>query len=309
VNAGNHERSTFTLVTCAAVVAGIPAAGCLLLGVWGAWWGIWPDIDHPGAKITKILGIPYRVRVRDKTGALVYVKPTKAKLAAALRRPRRKGFWVRAAWLWRCADLTLRGNTALGVRYQWRSFPGWMIHLGICKLSAAIFDAYATELDRRDKTAVFGMRFRIHRGVTHSVWFALASGLVVWPLTTVCGALFVGILPTFSSSVHLTPIFGTEHLGFLLVVTTIVGTLGHILGDGCTDYAVAPLAPVVKIKGRRYYPMRLFPEPLCFKVGKWVEEGPVTWVCWGSAGASALFALGILAPLWHGLVGFWVALS
>lgn len=308
MNSGNHERSTFALVCGTAAVCGMPALGCLLLGAWGAMWADWPDIDHPHARVTKVLGVPYRVCKRNPDGSVRMYTMSEKQRASYLKKPRKPTAWQLLRYWWRRLRVIVTGGPPDGARYTWRAFPGHQIHLLAVASSAAVFDAWSTPADRRDSTQKFGIRFRTHRGLTHSVWFGIGTALVVWPALLGLRHFVVGTLPGLSSAPW-EVIFGTRHVIELLVGTTFYGVLGHILGDSCTDYCTAPLGPFVKIRGRRYYPMSLVPEPFRFKVNHWVEDGPVTWACWTSAVAASLGALGWLVPILGMVQGLWTHLG
>jgi hypothetical protein len=262
--------STFALITTGASLVGVPPAGAIALGLWSIPWSVWPDIDSPGATPTKMLCLlRYPTRVLDAKG--------KHKLHAKGPKKGRR-------------------------RWVWRSFPGYPIHLALVWFSAIVYDRFATEADRRDSSASFGQRFRTHRGFCHSVWFALLSGVLAW--------LLLGWVSPVSSEflgwIHTTPIFGGSDLRRLLSETAVFGTLGHLMGDCVTDYGISPVAPVVKWRGRRYPPMGIW-TPLRFKVGHWVEDGPVRWACAGAVVASLLFAVGFMPMLASAVRHLWLA--
>lgn len=129
--------------------------------------------------------------------------------------------------------------------------------------SAFVWDWCATEEDRRDRTR-WGYAFRVHRGFWHSLWGALATGIAWW------SAIAYGLSWWSGHEVLLDRVSKWFGLGYpvqvLIPMVLTLGMVGHILGDGCTDFAVAPLAPVWKWKGRRYVRMGLW-RPLRFKVG------------------------------------------
>lgn len=269
--ARDHEVSTFALTCTAATLVGVPAGGALVLALVSAWFGIWPDIDMAGSAVTRGLCLlRYPVWALDEHH--LPVRHTKG---------RKKG----------------------RIRLVWRSFPGHQIHLAAEAASRLVFDACATPADRADVAGSFGMKFRSHRGLTHSVWWALGTGLAVWLLGPVLGHLAAPWL----SWIHLRPVFGTDDLRGLLAETAVVGVLGHILGDCCTDYACAPFAPVWRWNGRRYVEMGL-PEPMRFKVNHWVERALVTKLCAVAAALSVLYAFGALSATLRFARGVWLAL-
>lgn len=236
--------SAFACTTLAATAVGVPAGGALTLGLLGAWSGDWPDIDHPGASVTKSLQwVPYwRDHPRDKkTGDY----------------RRRKD-----------------GRVVTQVRYA----PALQVHGFFVWLSGAIYDRCATPVDRADTNKLFGPAFRVHRGFTHSVWFALLCGLAWW--------LLLAPWPIWSG---LAPWFGTDDVPLLVAEAFATGALAHILGDGCTDFGVSPWAPLIKWKGRRYPRMGLW-EPLRFKVNKKVELLLIAPLCTVLAAYSVLGA-------------------
>lgn len=270
--ARNHEASTFALTCGCAALAGIPPLGCIVLAVVGAGFGDWPDIDMPRSRVTKALClVRYPVaKMTDQGGQKRHEKG------------RRKG---QRAW-------------------EWRSFPGHQLHLLFHRLSCLVFDLCATPDDRADKVPLFGSKFRSHRGLTHSLWFALGTGAAVWLSVPIIG----GILGPWFRWLDVVGIFGTDDLRGLLAATAVVGTFGHVLGDCCTDFACAPFAPLVRWNGRRYVEMGLW-EPMRFKVSKWVEEAIVTPICLGLAGASLLGALGWLSLALSALGRLWQHLA
>jgi hypothetical protein len=248
VLSGNHEASAFAGTCLGAAYAGVPAPGALVLGLVGAWAGDWPDLDMPGATVTKSLRwIPYRRHYpRDpKTG-----------------------------------DYKTRKDGSKKVEVRW--FPSWPMHVALCRASAAIWDRWATELDRADKTKLFGPAFRVHRGFSHSFWLAGCTGLIWWAL--------LSLVPwSAGSPERLTWIFGTVHPAGLIALAITGGMIFHILGDGCTDFGVAPFAPLIKVAGRRYWHAGLW-EPIRFKVSHAVEKmviAPLIGVAasWAVAGA------------------------
>lgn len=268
--ARNHEASTWALTCATWAIAGVPAPGAVLLACVGSLFGDWPDIDMPRARITKLLCLlPYPVAKVNERGA-----------QRRHEKGRRKG---KRMW-------------------DWRPFPGYQIHQLFFWLSGVVFDLCATAADRADTVPGWGPKFRTHRGLTHSAWFALGTGVAVW-----FGLWFLGDLsPT--TTAHFVPIFGTEDLRGLLAETAVIGTFGHVLGDCCTDYACAPFAPVWRWDGRRYVEMGLW-EPMRFKVSKWVEDAIVTPLCGVACVAAILGAFGGLSAVLHGLGRFWAALA
>lgn len=272
--ARTHEATTFALTCTAAALAGVPPVGCVLLALVGAGFGDWPDIDMPRARVTQALCLlRYPVRVLDERG--------RQKIHEKGRREGR-------------------------LKWAWRSFPGHQIHLVLVGLSALVFDACATDDDRRDTVPRMGAKFRTHRGLTHSVWFALGTGAGLWAVLPTIGGWLVGVFSVLAR-VNLGPIFGTTDLRTLLSVTAVVGVLGHILGDGCTDYGVAPFAPLLRWNGRRYVEMGLW-TPLRFKVSEWVETAIVTPLSLVAGAVSIAGAFGVLDGLWGVAGRFWGAL-
>lgn len=159
--------------------------------------------------------------------------------------------------------------------------------------SAIVWEACATEADRRNTAQGWGPRFRVHRGFWHSLWGALLTGLVWYALLT------YGLLLAPAGVRNLLTDFWA--LGYptevVISATMVVGMLGHVLGDSCTDFGTAPLAPVWKWNGHRYVKMGLW-EPLRFKVGKPVELGLITPLCTAFATWSAV-------GIWTGLESGW----
>lgn len=182
--------------------------------------------------------------------------------------------------------------------WEVRWFPSWPVHRFFCWLSAAIYDRCATELDRKDTTQGWGPAFRVHRGFTHSIWCAGLTGLAWW-----------AVLAPVQALEAFAPLFGAQPVAALAGQAVAIGMLTHIGGDGCTDFGISPVAPVWKVNGRRYPRMGL-PEPVRFKVNKWVETAFITPVCaalalYAVAGAffgpeRVLYALwGLIEGLWH----------
>lgn len=273
--ARTHETSTFALTCTGAVLAGVPPLGCVAVAAWATYWCDWPDIDMPRSRITLITCLfPYPVRHLDTDG---------------------KQRWHE------------KGKREGRLKWQWRTFPGYPIHLFWHWLSTVVYDACATDDDRRDSIRKWGPKFRTHRGLTHSVWFALLFGTAVWfalPIVGDCLHL-IGVHP---ESVRWSGIFGTENVRGLLALSATVGIVGHILGDCCTDYACAPFAPLWRWKGRRYVEMGLW-EPMRFKVDHWVEHSIVTWLSNAAVATSVLAAFGWLSPALSALWRLWSVLG
>jgi hypothetical protein len=80
----------------------------------------------------------------------------------------------------------------------------------------------------------------------------------------------------------------------LIAVAMGSGMISHVLGDSCTDFGTAPLAPVWYWSGHRYVRMGLW-TPLRFKVGNEVEEGFIAPLC---AAAVGWAVAGVFAGLW-----------
>jgi membrane-bound metal-dependent hydrolase YbcI (DUF457 family) len=166
----------------------------------------------------------------------------------------------------------------------------------------------ATDLDRRNVAGDWGARFRVHRGFWHSLWGALLAGLVWYALVR----YGLQLAPPWVHNA-LTWFLDLPYPPEVVISgTVVVGMLGHVLGDSCTDFGTAPLAPVWYWRGRRYVRMGLW-TPLRFKVGKPVEHGLITPLCTAAATGAAvgiwtspwsLLALcGALAGLGFGLLG------
>jgi hypothetical protein len=270
--ARNHELSAFAATALAAAVSGVPPLGALALGLLGGWAGDWPDIDHDSATVTRSLR--WVPYWRDHP------------------RDKKTGDYKRDK----------RGR----IVSKWRYFPSRQVHQFFCWISAWIWDRCATAADRRDTNGSWGPAFRVHRGFTHSVWCAGFTGALWWALAEFGGA-----------AVHvpwdaLAPVFGAVHLPVLLGCTTAAGMIAHIGGDACTDFGVAPFAPLLKVQGRRYPHMGLW-EPMRFKVNKSVE----TWVVAPLMSLLAVYAIaGALLGPEHVLVaagdfisGIWVHLA
>lgn len=245
--AHNHEASAFAGTCLCAAYAGVPAAGALVLGCVGAYAGDWPDLDMWGARVTHTLRwIPYWSHVARDAKGEVKVK--------------KDGRWKR----------------------ETRWFPGWPMHVALCRVSAAIWDRWATDLDRKDKVKIFGPAFRVHRGFSHSVWLAGLTGALWWVL--------LSLLPwPLGAPGAMVRVFGTVHPAGLIALAIFGGMIFHIMGDGCTDFGVAPFAPLVKVQGRRYWHAGLW-EPIRFKVSHAVEKKAITplmglLASWAIAGA------------------------
>lgn len=186
-----------------------------------------------------------------------------------------------------------------------RWFPSRQVHLGLCAISAALWERFATDLDRRDSNRKWGPAFRVHRGFTHSVWFSLAFGLLWWLVLAV-----LGIWVPWNVAAAL---FGGADVPLVIGASMALGCLAHIAGDGCTDFGISPFAPVLLIDGRRYPRLALLPEPLRFKVNKKVELWLIAPLCSGLVGYSVLAALfgpvAVLVTAWQLLSALWVGLA
>jgi hypothetical protein len=240
--ARNHEISGFAVTTLTATAVGMPPLTALALGVLGLYAADWPDIDHEKATITRSLSwIPY---------------------------------WFHFPWDEKTQDHKRRkdGHKVIQVR----KFPGYPLHRCMCALSGWIWDRCATELDRKDRNRMWGPAFRVHRGFTHSVWFALLVG-AAWfiPLALIgLGA------PS--------PLFGGYSAAAAVAGALAAGCIAHIAGDACTDFGIAGagFAPLLKVDGRRYWHSGLW-EPIRFKVNKTIEKTLIGPVC----GALALYSV------------------
>lgn len=144
--------------------------------------------------------------------------------------------------------------------------------------SALVWELCATDADRSNTAGDWGPRFRVHRGLWHSVWGALLTTLVWWALFHI--GLQYGPPEVHNAAVWFLDLPYPPEV--VISVTLGYGMLGHVLGDSCTDFGTAPLAPVLKWRGRRYVKMGLW-EPLRFKVGKPVEHGLITPLCTAAA--------------------------
>jgi membrane-bound metal-dependent hydrolase YbcI (DUF457 family) len=185
--------------------------------------------------------------------------------ATATRSLRWIPYWRRHPRDKKTGDYKRRKDGRLAVKVLW--FPSHQVHTFFCWLSGWIWDRCATPLDRADRNKLWGPAFRVHRGFTHSVWCAGLVGLVWW-----------AALAPWDVWTPLAPIFGAAPVPVLVGEAVALGMVAHIVGDGCTDFGVAPLAPVWKWRGRRYVRMGLW-EPLRFKVSKSVETLLVAPVC------------------------------
>lgn len=176
------------------------------------------------------------------------------------------------------------------IRFWWLApLVPWLAH----RASALVFDLCATPADRAAVAGSWGPRFRIHRGLWHSVWAALGVGVAWWWLLQVGTAHWPG--DWWRPGTAVLDVLGTmfgdpREIPVLIGETTALGMIGHVLGDGCTDFAVAPLAPVWRWHGHRYVRMGLL-EPLRFKVGQPVEKHLVRPLCALLAGAAAGWVL------------------
>lgn len=211
MQAHNHEASAFAVVCVSAASVGVPAPGCLLLGVLGAWAGDWPDIDAQSSRVVKF-------------------------------------FWL-LPWIPALAKLA----------------------------SKAVFDLCATDDDIRRTAGSWGSRFRVHRGLWHSVWAALGTGAVWWALCTLAGLYWGALGQTGAFLADSAGVFfgADQPVPMLIGETVALGMIAHVLGDGCTDFGVAPFAPVLKWRGYRYVEMGLW-TPLRFKVSKDPEKYLIT---------------------------------
>lgn len=77
-----------------------------------------------------------------------------------------------------------------------------------------------------------------HRGITHTVWFALFTGLVTAGLTYGIGAYVAGRAP--QTLPRETLVVGTLFMGFVGAFSVVT----HILGDAMTPMGVEPFAPL-----------------------------------------------------------------
>jgi membrane-bound metal-dependent hydrolase YbcI (DUF457 family) len=327
--ARQHEATGLAMGLTLGSAVGANLAGALLLGLVGTVAVDLPDICSPRARIVGMLCLfRYRVPSLDKNGVQRRSKPrpirvsatgrargrTKGKArgkarAIAKRRAKRK-----LALILGCRRvLRWLGEVFFGISepegelmWIWRSFPGHQLHRLSVRCSEAVFDRWATDLDRSDSLPNIGVRFRSHRGLTHSVWAAGVVGALVWILGEIVG-LVLGTILGFPYPTMLTWMFGGTRLSVLLGAAVVLGMLTHILGDACTDMGVSPFAPLIEWKGRRYPVMGLW-EPMRFKAGQWMEESLIKWACYGMAGAALLNALGWLSPLLGATWGLWTSL-
>ena len=171
----------------------------------------------------------------------------------------------------------------------------WFPHL-MQMFSAWVWECCATDADRRNTAGNWGPRFRVHRGFWHSVWGAALTTAIWWAVLKVPAGYF----PTQAGQI--TDWFALGVPGEVLIATAIgAGMVGHVLGDSCTDFGTAPLAPVWYWRGHRYVKMGLW-EPLRFKVGKDVEHALIAPLCLAAVGWA-------LVGIWTGLWTWWALLG
>lgn len=145
-------------------------------------------------------------------------------------------------------------------------------------VSAIVWEACATAKDRANTVGSWGPAFRVHRGIWHSVWGALLTAGVWYLLLHYA----VGFCPAVVQN-SMVRFFGLPYPPEVLIAAALgSGMVGHILGDSCTDFGTAPLAPAWYWRGHRYVTMGLW-TPMRFKVGKPVEQGLITPLCTGAA--------------------------
>lgn len=123
-----------------------------------------------------------------------------------------------------------------------------------------------------------------HRTLTHTVWFALAAGAGATALigaygkSAVIGLLFFllslairGLLPEWSKKSDWIVVTGTAaglaygawyfipaaSLGLVLGSAVTAGVAAHLLGDMATKRGIPVFAPLVPLRGRRWWNLRL----------------------------------------------------
>lgn len=123
-----------------------------------------------------------------------------------------------------------------------------------------------------------------HRTLTHTVWFALAAGagatalISAYGKTAVIGLLFFllslairGLLPEWSKKRDWIVVTGAAaalaygawtfvpaaSLGLVMGSAVTVGVATHLLGDMATKAGIPAFAPVLPLRGRRWWKLRL----------------------------------------------------
>ncbi|MCS5478570.1 metal-dependent hydrolase [Corynebacterium sp. YIM 101645] len=123
-----------------------------------------------------------------------------------------------------------------------------------------------------------------HRTLTHTVWFALAAGagatalIGAYEKTAVIGLLFFllslairGLLPEWSKKHDWIVVTGAAaalaygawafipaaSLGLVMGSAVTVGVATHLLGDMATKAGIPAFAPVLPLRGRRWWKLRL----------------------------------------------------
>ncbi len=180
------------------------------------------------------------------------------------------------------------------------------------KVSLGVYDATRTRYDER--------RSNGHRTLTHTLPFTAAAGFGVFELCrqfgrwAVVACLFVAfatavrglfddwvakagwLLTTFASALAAGLAYWwlpTGRASPLLAVALGFGALVHLAGDSCTEEGCPLLAPLVRVRGRRWYRFGL-PKVLRMRTGGRVEAfWGWLFTAAGFAGASWLVFLGV----------------
>lgn len=213
---------------------GIPQQGVvpsLALGVLVAGWTLAPDIDHPRATATTAFG-PVSYVIHKVLGRIIEL----------------------------VVDLT-------STRWDHRSMARYRERFG----EDGVRHRMLTH------TVPFAVILGVLVGVLASVWFiptlaavlgiavAMLARLVVpFPLSGLAGLLAFGMI---WMSGHRLDLPAPAAIG----VGVALGCLVHDLGDMITKQGVPLFAPLIKIRGKRWWVVRL-PSMLTFKAGDWPES-------------------------------------
>lgn len=154
--------------------------------------------------------------------------------------------------------------------------PGLLPHLGL-GIAVIAYSCVLPDIDMRlkDITPIK------HRGITHTVWFALFVGVFSGGLAYLFGWYAAQTIPEMTAE-----LFSPVSLAITSGLLGVYGTLSHFLGDIITPTGLKPLAPV---SDRRFrYVMTILGETSKAANDRW------NWALWwvGSIAIGVAFVFG-----------------
>ena len=254
-------------------VTGLWDAPTLALLVWFvasvAGWSMVPDLDNTSARAISDLGPVGRVLsflFRESSSFVQDVTATKYDRRSNNFPDPHRGLWHTIV-----GALVMGGLVWLAVSAAVGSVTVWGVNVGVGALAASLFVGVSFHL------AVSSLFKRAADRVKRGLGFL--GDVVAFLLSLVAGFAVVWV--------------GSGQSLVWVPVAAVVGMLIHDLGDTCTTSGTPLFAPLVKIRGKRWYSIRLS----SIKAGGEVEThgiAPLLGLC---APVACVFALWRVWPL------------